>query len=143
MTNRKETKRFSDSVSPGSTVTETHTLDADATVEEVVVRFYRGPELRLEVDPFTETVEDDDRRERQSLVDVFGRDVIVGDADHWSFDTDVPVERNDEIGVEVHNATGDLPDDQQFAYDYVVDITLDYEGGTSRFLPSFLSGVLS
>ncbi len=92
MTNRKETKRFSDSVSPGSTVTETH---------------------------------------------------IVGDADHWSFDTDVPVERNDEIGVEVHNATGDLPDDQQFAYDYVVDITLDYEGGTSRFLPSFLSGVLS
>lgn len=143
MTKRKETIRFSSSVAPGITETETMVLAEDATVEQVDVRFYRGPELYLEVLPFVQEGLDSERVEREPLVEVFGRTAVIGDSDHFVFQTDVPVRQEEILGVEVANTTDQLADDQQHSYDYIVDITVDYEGGTSRWLPSFLSGVFA
>jgi hypothetical protein len=141
--NRKETFEFSSSVAPGDTETETVVLDEDATVEEIVVRWYRGPELYLGIMPFVESVEDADRTEREDLISVHGRDFLVGENDREPYHVDAPVEKHDELGVEVTNTTDQLAAEHQFDYDYRCKITVDYRGGTSRWIPSVLQGVFS
>lgn len=122
----QETVRFSGSVAAGDVEEHTMQMEQDATVEEVTVRFYRGPELALEIEPFAK-VGEQGRRDRKSLVDLVGRNVIVGDAETLAFLTRQPVEREEVVGVEVRNTTDE---GDGYAYDFAVDVTLDYGGGT-------------
>lgn len=128
MSDRMESKRFSETVPPGEGVTLTTSLDYEATVEEVRVRFYRGPELDLEVLPFKKS-----GRDRLSLVDLLGREVVVGDDDYFEFQVSEPVESGDTIGIEVTNTS------DEYAYDATVDIVLDQAGGGRRAAQAFLS----
>ncbi len=141
MPKRKQTFEFGSRIAPGDTETETVPVPEDATVEEVMVRFYRGPELHLGVEPFVREVEDNDRKEDEPLVTVTGRDWIVGDDDRRYFYTDQPVERDDLVGFRAHNMTDELDADQQFSYDYVGAITVDYRGGTSSLFGEVASGL--
>lgn len=140
----QETIRFSTSVAAGESKTLTKRMEADATVEEVEVRFYRGPELAVSVEPFRLKGDLHGSQERRSLVELVGRDVIVGDADNFPFDVGAePVERNEAIGVEfVNNAEPDP--ELSLEYDVHVDMTIDKEGGvTSTSSGSWLAEVLS
>lgn len=126
--------RFADSVGPDETVTETYQVDRDATVERVVVRIYRGAELDLQVRPFVDTDRAEDRRREQNIVTFVGKDFVDGDGDKWEFSTADPVEDGQYLGVEVTNQ------DAEYAYDYSVTMTLDYENGTERSILSFIRG---
>ncbi|WP_049915515.1 hypothetical protein [Haloferax mucosum] len=115
-------------MSPDATERETFEVSKDATIEKVTTRFYRGPQLDLSIRPF---VESEEGRERD-IVDVIGRDGVVGDNDVFPFHVSEPVERGDVVGIEVTNADGTN------TYDYNVDLELDRAGGVSRLLPSIL-----
>lgn len=130
MASQRGSYRFSGSVAAGDSIEETAVVEADATIEEVRVRFYQGPRLGLRVDPFKKL----NGRDKVSLVTFIGRDYIVGDNDHWVFPISEPVEEDDVIGVDVENT-------EDFAYDYVVDMILDEEGGTSRPIASLVDSV--
>ncbi|WP_092894104.1 hypothetical protein [Halopelagius inordinatus] len=124
-------RRFSGTVNADDQETETFAVKQDATIEQVTVRFYQGPRLDLEVFPF---VEDEEGR-RRSLIEVYGRDAIVGDNDIFPFAVSEPVRREDVVGVEVTN------NDTEHAYAYTVDVTLEREGGVSRGVLSYIKGV--
>lgn len=142
----QETIRFSTSVAAGESKTLTKRMEADATVEEVEVRFYRGPELAVSVEPYRLKGDPHGSQERRSLVELVGRDVIVGDADVFQFEVGgEEVERTEKIGVEfVNNAETEPEDDVNLDYDVHVDITVDKEGGvTSTSSGSWLAEVFS
>lgn len=120
---RQTTKRFSDSIPPGESVTHTYTVEADATIESLAIRFYQGPELDLSVYPFR-------RRETDELplIDLVGRDEIVGDADDFHFQVSEPVQDGDIIGVTFTNNS------DTYSYDCHADVTLDQLGGAERVM---------
>jgi len=66
MSDTRETIRFSDNVSPGSSVSLTKTMREAGTVEKVDVRFYSGPDLTVEVEPYV-AIGDEGDRERERL----------------------------------------------------------------------------
>ena len=138
---RKADKRFSTVVEPGESPELTITLDYAATVEEVSVRFYRGPEHALEVRPFKETPNGD----RLPLIDMIGRDWLIGDDDYFVFDVSEDIEAGDKIGVQWRNRSDEEQyndgDHNGFAYEAPVDIVVDQEGGASRVV-STLAEVL-
>ena len=121
---RRESVRFAGSVNAGDTETETFEVSEDCTVEEVKVRFYQGPRLSLHVVPFVE--DGTDRGRRVELVNFRGKEYVDGDNDLWVFDASEGVEDGEVVGVEVENTDGSN------GYDYAVDMTLDYAGGTER-----------
>jgi hypothetical protein len=128
---RQTTARFSTTVPPDTTRTLTKTIERDATAEQLMIRFYQGPELALEVKP---------TRERQAeslpLIDLYGREVVVGDNDVFNFSVAEPLEEGDELAVEVTNT------DSEYSYDVSVDIVIDYAGGTARALSSIMETLL-
>jgi len=135
---RKETKRFSDSIDPGTTWEETTSLNYDATIEQVDIRFYNGPEGSLKVLPFRKRGND-----KLPLVDLYGRPWITGNADYWRFSVSESIEEGDVIGVEVVNESDQAdPDGNGWSYDATIDITLDQQNGASRVLES-IRGVFS
>jgi hypothetical protein len=122
--------RFSESVDPDSSITLTKEVEEDATVEQLDVRIYRGAELALRVTPF---VKRDNRR--FELVEFRGKDYIDGDGDFWEFSVSEAVETEDQIGVEVENV------DDEYLFDFAVNMTVDREGGTARPLSSLFDTV--
>jgi hypothetical protein len=130
MFSRQATKRFSDTVDPGESLDLSTTLDDPATAEAIRVRFYQGPELDLTIEPYRERASD-----RLPLVDLYGRDVLVGDDDHFEFEISEQLHEDDTLGVVATNNS------TEYAYDFNLDITVEYAGGVSRALSS-LTGVL-
>jgi hypothetical protein len=130
MFSRQSTKRFSATVPPGETRVLTSTIQEPATVEQVNIRFYQGPELDLLVDPFRQRQND-----RMTLVETNGRESIVGDADRFVFHVSEQLHADDEIGVRVENTS------TEYEYDFQTDMIIEYAGGVSRALSS-LTGVL-
>lgn len=132
----KETIQFSETVAAGSSAELTTSLEHAATVEEVRVRFYRGPELALEVFPFARHGDDAGAHgsvETRALVETVGRDVIVGDGDEFRFETNESVEREETIGVEITNRSDETtPEDETgYGYDAIVQMDVEYDGGTT------------
>lgn len=130
MFSRQATKRFSRRVDPGESGTLTTQIDEPATVEGLTIRFYQGPELNLELVPFRKRESD-----RLPLVDLVGRDVIVGDADVFNLSVSEQIHDGDVVGVQFENTS------TEHAYDFQVDVTLEHAGGIDRALSS-LTGVL-
>jgi len=127
----RETIRFTDRLGPQNGSGERHTVRRDATVESVRVRHYPGQELALEVEP---RVVPRDERDSVPLVPVEGpTSALVGDDDDVTFDVSEPVREGEAVEVVAVNES------TEFSYDFVVDVTLEYIGGSS----SFLAGVLS
>lgn len=144
MSNQKDTLVFSGNVGGLSTETETTTLDADATVEEVRVRWWRGPELGLEIEPYVETERGPDSVDRQTLVELVGRDALVGDDDYITLKVSgVPVADDETIGVDVTNTWDPAAHDFAVDYDYRVEVDVDYAGGTERTALAALDGLAS
>lgn len=116
------TRRFSTTVGPGADGELTADAERDATVERVDVRFYAGPRLDLKLVPFVRT----ERGDRVELIDVTGREAIVGDNDVFEFEVSEPLDSTDVLGVAFDNT------DEENAYDFVVDLQIDREGGQNR-----------
>jgi hypothetical protein len=127
---RQTTARFSTTVPPGESRTLTKSIDRPATAERLMIRFYQGPELDLEVRPTRER-----QNESLPLIDLIGRDVVVGDDDVFDFQISEPLEEGDEIAVEVTN------NDDTYAFDVNVDVAIDYAGGTERALSSLMEAI--
>jgi hypothetical protein len=121
----RDNVRFADRVSPSSTETLRHELKRAATVEFINVRIYPGAELDLQLVPFGENREGSNR---YPLVTLEGKSHIDGDADRFEFDVSEPVDAGEYIGVEATNQ------DASNAYDYAVDITVEYAGGLRRVI---------
>ena len=117
----RRSRRLSTRVGPGASGELTHELEESATVERVDVRFYPGPQLDLELRPFGEVDSN-----RFDLLDLTGRDVVVGDDDRFSFDVSVGLSQGDVVGVEFSNV------DPSNGFDFVVDLTLERAGGIKR-----------
>jgi hypothetical protein len=130
MFSRQSTKRFSATVPPGETRELTTGMQEPATVEQLNIRFYQGPELDLLVDPFRQR-----KNDRMKLVDLNGREAIVGNADRFEFHLSEQLHADDEIGVRVENKS------TEYEYDFQTDMIIEYAGGVSRALSS-LTGVL-
>jgi hypothetical protein len=128
-------RRFSTPVDGGEVGELTREVVKDATVERVDVRFYRGPQLDLEVVPFVERNGATQDGDRVNLIDVEGRESIVGDDDHFSFPISEPIREGDVIGVEYANT------EQQYGYDVTVDMVLEREGGLERIVDVFRGGL--
>ncbi|WP_380681088.1 hypothetical protein [Salinigranum sp. GCM10025319] len=127
---RRVSRRFSTTATGGADDEVTHEVEEDATVEEIRIRFYPGPLLDLELRPFVET----DEGRRRDLVDVIGRETIVGDDDRFEFHISEDVRESDVVGVEYVN------NDAQNEYDFVVDMDFERAGGSSRII-DYLRGV--
>jgi len=127
---RQTTVRFSDTVPPDSTRTYSRAIEEPATAEQLSVRFYQGPELELEIRPL---------RQRESdalpLIDLVGRDVVVGDDDVFDFEVSEPLEEGDELVMEVTNNS------TEYAYDFNADVAIDYLGGTERAVVAIAEGL--
>jgi hypothetical protein len=128
---RQDSIRFSETIPPGESKTLSYELPDDARIEEVSVRMYRGAELDLEVFPFLEREEG----RREPLVTFRGREVVVGDNDHFDFLISQPVRESDEIGIEAEHTGSD------FQLDVQVTMVLDYRNGSGSTLSSFLGGL--
>lgn len=129
-TEQRDSFRFAGRCDPDSTETLTVEMQDDATVEDVGVRIYQGPRLDLQIFPFVEVDSTGAGVDRKALInfpdDPEAKDYIDGNDDDFGFDVSRAVERDEKIGVEVENT------DTEHAYDYTVDVIVDYEGGSSR-----------
>ena len=130
MFSRQASKRFAEEVPPNSTVETTTKIDEPATVEQIQIRFYQGPELDLALLPYRERQGD-----KVPLVDLYGREQIVGDNDTFVFPISEQLHSDDVLGVEATNSN------PEYSYDFSVDMTVDRAGGIDRALSS-LTGVL-
>ena len=129
MATNKKPIRFATNVAAGETKTLTRTIDEPATVEQLVVRFYQGPELAVQVTP--RRIPDNGEGRPQEMVEVIGKDWIDGDGDKWPFDLSEPVEKGDVLEVEIQN-TAEPDPNVDLSYDISVDMSLDREGGLLR-----------
>lgn len=140
MSNSRETIRFSDNVSAGNSVSLTKTMRDAGTVERVDVRFYSGPDLTVEVEPYL-AIGDEGDRERESLVELVGYQAVVGDGDSFRFHTSEGFELDDVLGVDIANNSDEADEDGDgYAYDVIVDVTVDYAGGSDRTGLSLFDG---
>lgn len=122
-TRPKEAISFGKSVSKGGSGDVTYDVQADATVERVTVRFYRGQELDLQLTPFIKT---GNGERKIDLVQLAGKSYIDGDGDFFEFDVGEEVTKGDQIGVHFDNK------ESNYAYNFRVNVELDKEGGTAR-----------
>jgi hypothetical protein len=127
MHDTKKSISFSKQVRSNSTETLTHTVQRDATIEEVQVRIYRGAENDLEVQPYVLRGQSD-AQNRIDLIEFEGKTYLDGDDDIWTFSISEEVEEDDEIKVEATNNDGSN------AYDYRCNVELDEAGGVHRFI---------
>lgn len=120
-----------DHVPAGATGREASiTLDAPATIEHLSVRIYQGAQLDLELRP---VVRHKDNTE-QPLLEYAGKTYVDGDDDRWDWPLSKSIEEEEEIVIYATNRDGSN------AYDYRVNVAIDYHGGSSRNLVSLLSG---
>jgi len=124
----KDSLRLAGRAGPGASDELRHSLEVDATIEEVTVRIYRGAELDLQVTP---SVAFDANEGRDSLVPLItfvdgGKQFVDGEGDRWEFPVSVPVTEGDEIVVDVDNT------DPDNGYDYAVDAVIERAAGASR-----------
>jgi len=121
---KRVSRRFSTRAAPGEKDDLAIEIVEDATVEEVTVRFYPGPQLDLEIRPFVEP----DEGNRVSIIDLVGRQNIIGDDDVFEFHVSEAIERGDVIGVEYNNT------DPDNGYDVIVDMEIERAGGVKRIM---------
>lgn len=126
-------RRFSTDVASDDSEEVTADVKADATVEQITIRFYRGPRLDLGVKPYVERKVREDRSRRIPVVDLHGSEFVRGDDDTWVFHVSQEVEEGDVIGVEAVNE-----DQNGHRYDFVCDFEIDRAGGSSRPFNGFL-----
>jgi hypothetical protein len=115
-------RRFATEVAAGERQVLETEVEADATVEQVDVRFYPGSRLELELRPFIRTK----RGNQIDLIDTVGRDVVVGDNDFFQFDVVEQAEEGATLAVEAVN------NDPSNSYNFAVDIRVDRTAGLSR-----------
>jgi hypothetical protein len=127
----RDSVRFAERVDPDDSISLSYEVVEDATIEEMRVRIYPGPEHDLRIFPYVDRGKGE-RSRREELVEFRGKEYIDGNGDHFKFPISVDVEEEQTIGVDVENL------EVEYAYDFVVDFDLDHAGGTSRFIPGFL-----
>lgn len=125
---------FAASVPAGGSVENTHKMQRDATIEEVQTRFYIGQELDLQLNLYIR--DPDDTQSSRKIIPTPGSiDHIAGDDDDYRWDVSEPINKGDKIVVEATNQ------DANNAYNYVVNMDVDYLYGSSRVLTGFVQAV--
>jgi hypothetical protein len=121
----KEAVVFKKWIQPNETEVLQSRVKADATIEEMQVRFYSGQVGTLHVTPFVE--------HKGNLINPLysipatGEPFLSGDDDNFTFPISEPVFYDDYLKVRVTN-TGDYP------YLVFVVFILDYLGGDCRIV---------
>lgn len=132
----KRPLRFATAIGPGESERLEHEVEEPATIEDMTIRFYQGPELAVRARP---------RRIRHNspkpLIEYLGKSYVDGDGDKWEFDVSEPVKKGDVIEVEIDNVADPDPE-LNLTYDVTIDMHLDREGGESRILPAAVRGWL-
>lgn len=125
MAERKEVMTFRKVIPAGHTDVLAQRVKGAGTIERIFVRFYPGQAGTLHVVPF---VEHKGQKLEYMLSSVStGKNYLSGDDDAFEFDVVVPVQNDDFVKVRVTN-TGD------YDYDLVVDVSIDYYGGSKRII---------
>lgn len=121
----KEGVTLSDRV-PANTTDQEVTLEItqEATIERMSVRIYTGAELSLELYPFIRR----DDNSTQPVIEMVGKSYVDGDDDYHEWDLSRGLEAGDELVIQATNNDGSN------AYDYRVNVDIDYANGLSRFL---------
>lgn len=121
MRNKRETITFNELVPKNSTITLNGSVLADGTIEELVVKFYVGQELGLQVRPY---IRNRALNDMQPIIKYAGsKKYIDGDDDIFTFKNTIAVEKDDEIVMELTNTS------LEYDYNAVVYVTVDYRGG--------------
>lgn len=126
---------LSDQVPASTTGQEvTYEVDSDATIERIQIRIYEGAELDLQLEPIRRTTEG--ATPDQPLLEYAGKSYIDGDDDVYEFVVSEAIHNGEKIVIKATNNDGSN------AYDYRVNVDVDYHGGSGRGPLSFLGGVL-
>lgn len=139
MTQSIKPLRFASNVSAGNSEELTYDVAEPATIENLEIRFYRGPEYELEIRPLV--VPEGDGHAK-SLVETIGQSYIAGDNDVFQFSPSEQVNKGDTIRVEIDNTATPDPN-LNLSYDGVVHMQLDRMGGSNRPIMSLLNTVRS
>jgi len=130
----RKSLHFSRNVGAGASGESKYDVRHDATVEEVLTRFYPGQELDLHVELYLEKA---DSGNRIPLVELAGnKGYIAGDDDRFRFNPTVSIEKEDTLVIVYDN------NDATNAYDYTINIDLDRVGGVKRSILAILDRVL-
>lgn len=131
--NKKEVISFRQPINPNTVdqIFKTR-VKSDGTVEEVRVRFYRGQQLALQVDPIV--FHKGNKREDLIYYAQGTHNYLAGDDDYFVYPVVVPVEADDYVSVMVSNT------DPANTYTMCVDIILDYYGGKDRIVGGVIHG---
>jgi hypothetical protein len=123
-TNKKEVIVFRYDLAPGLEVNLQERVKAKGTIESVRVRFYKGQQLALKVNPYVEhTLQ---RNENLVTYSENSKQELSGDDDSSEYPSVVTVDVDDYIKVWAKNTDG------VNTYTIVVDVVLDYYGGADR-----------
>jgi hypothetical protein len=124
-TNKKEVIVFRHDLAPGAKVTLSERVKGKGTIESVRVRFYKGQQLALEVNPYAKHT----RNRKEDLLTYAsngGKKVLAGDDDQNEYPSVVTVDIDDEVCVDAYNS------DATYTYTVAVDVVIDYYAGNNR-----------
>lgn len=123
-TNSMETISFRQNIGAGVTTILQERIKAPCTVETVRVRFYKGQQLALQVNPY---IEHKGHLKENLITYAEGtRQFLSGEDDSFDYDVVLTADYDDYLKVWVSNT------DPLNAYDVIVDIKVDYYGGQER-----------
>ena len=129
-----EAVSFAERVAPNSETELAYEVSGDATVEQLLIRFYPGQQLDLIVDIY---IREKGGERKRPVVNTPGDSSFVGDDDTYEFNLSKPVSEGEELVVVAENT------DPQYAYDVRVNAEVDYRGGSVGALYSKLKGVFN
>ncbi len=122
-TTGRSSVRFAGEVDPGDTETLEYDLPEAATVTELRIRIYEGPQLDLHITPYAERGDPESRRDRTPLITTVGKDYVDGEDDDWVFHVNEDLDRLDSLVIEAENK------DPTHPYNFAVQATLSRGGG--------------
>lgn len=128
MGNKFKSVDLSGLISSNSTEIFVKEMRSDASLEELMVRLYDGPEGQLEVYPFIwgkDPNEYDDIDDKRRFIEFVGnKKYIYGNSDIFEYELDDSIRSGYYVGIKVVN-------DTDYDYDVRSILKIDYRGGVS------------
>lgn len=123
---------FRELVTHGTTVNLSQLIQDSGTIQEMRVRFYAGQEKALHVVPYI--LHTSNRREDLITYAPNSDTFLSGENDYFVYPIVTQVENLDKICVSATNI------DPTYDYTLVLDLVVDYYGGTSRVIGGAING---
>jgi len=121
---KRKTVHFSLNVPASTQGALTYRIPGECTIERVSLRFYPDAMLNLQLDPYLLKT----KERRYNLIDYVtgAKGYIDGDDDYFIYTCKHPAQVDDVLTIEYNNI------DAVDAFDFTVDIELDFMGGLLR-----------